>query len=105
MQKRVAAWIFCSFLLVSASLAQGKNASSDVAGTVLDRNNLPVPEAQVRFEGAVNYIARTNSQGMFSLSAIRNGTYTVVVKSRRRFQKFIVKVNDGIDPSVLKVNW
>ena len=105
MQQRVAAWIVCFLLLVSASLAQAQNVSRDVEGKVLDRKNFPVPEAQVRFEGAANYISRTNSQGMFFLREIRNGTYTVVVKKGRRFQKFIVEVNNGINPNVLIVNW
>ncbi len=107
MRQRAVAWILSVFLLVIASLAQAQDISRDVTGTVVDRNNAPVAQAQVRFDGPANYISRTNSQGRFFLRKIRSWTYTVIVQRNRRAQYFTVTVtvSNGIEPNILHVNW
>ena len=101
MRQRAVAWILSVILLAGASLAQAQ----EVTGTVKDRNNVVVAQAQVRFEGPATYVLRTDSQGEFRLTGLPNGTYRVIVKHVGRVQRFTVTINNGINPNPLIVNW
>ena len=105
MRQRAVVWILSVILLAGASLAQAENPISQVKGMVKDRHNLPVSQAQVRFEGPATYASRTNSQGIFLLRRIPRGTYRVTVKHVGRVQRFTVTLNNGIHPNPLIVNW
>ena len=105
MRQQAVTWILSAIFLAGASLAQAQDTASEVTGTVMDRRDVAVTRAQVRFEGPATYVSRTNSQGKFLLKRIPKGTYRVIVKYRGRVQTFTVTVNNGISPDPLIVNW
>lgn len=87
----------------AASISNSSPASASVAGTVVDENDAVVPEASVLVKGVTTGIrkeAKTNGIGLFTITELPPGSYTVAVQHQgfatAEIRGLSLKVNDQV---------
>ncbi|HLJ25815.1 MAG TPA: TonB-dependent receptor [Candidatus Angelobacter sp.] len=78
----VAAILFASASMLCATRALGQSTNSSVTGRIVDPENAVIVGAEVTIvnpQTKIRYAGRTNEDGIYLISDIRPGTYTVEV--------------------------
>lgn len=105
-QRAVLIAALCLGLIVAAT---GTYASTELQGTVENRDGVAQARCQVEFTNAntsTTYTVWTNSEGTFFLDSPARGSYDVTVTRGKRTQHFDVVVGEGrLTPDPLVVDW
>lgn len=72
--------IFFLFVLSANSFAQGEAQTGSIKGTITGGDNTPAASATVRLKGNKK-AALTNNEGIFTISNILPGNYTLIISS------------------------
>jgi len=105
MEKRLLTGILClvlSIALLPANVVMGQ-AGSNIAGTVQGQKGDPKQFVSVQLDGPRRYVATTDAQGAFTLSAVVPGYYTVRVRQGDYVETFSKQIQAG--PLALVVKW
>lgn len=82
--------ILCLALLAVSSASAQTSTTGNIEGTVVDTNGAAIPGVTVIASraGGAGASATTNDEGLFRLTSLQPGKYTVVVDATRGFARF-----------------
>lgn len=91
-------------LLALLALSHAAAAQGDitVTGHVKGKDGNPKQFSSVSFDGPGRYAAATNAEGVFTISGVKPGKYTIRVRQGDRVAEFYRDVGDSIE---LIVSW
>jgi len=81
-----------SILLLASAFA---HAQYSISGTIYDENNEVVEDSEIKLENRKStQLTKTNTQGSYTFSDVKNGEYKLIVRRNRKIEVFLITVQN-----------